>query len=369
MIDHINLEEFYTRKRDLFGEFSYCPSKKDDMAEEYETILHDAEILKQESAKIKGLGEIDLSQCGYNVVTATRLLVYNNLRSIPVPEEITPMEEEWIYRAFMGGIIMSVPAQLDNAVDYDINSAYPFMMSKQGISFPIKQGEFSHMDDLPEIVSYGIYHVIISPHEDPHVARLFRFNQKNYYTHTDIQLARNLGLNVELIHDGQANSLTYKTGRALGMHMFKTLVDNLYQLKQKKVPFAKAIINTIWGCLCEKNKLTRVAYHDKPEIVVDEEHTILAIHPVAGGHRVQYAKQGGLYKYNYARIGVFLTSYVRRFMSETLLPFKEHIYRIHTDGFIADQSLPLSLGTDLGEWKIEKTGDCQIAHSNKIVWI
>ena len=84
---------------------------------------------------------------------------------------------------------------------------------------------------------------------------------------------------------------------------------------------------------------------------------------------VGYIQQAKYYKYPHARLGVFLTSCNRYKMTSLLLPHTEHIHKFHTDGFIADMPLNLDIGPDIGQWKLEKEGQCRINHVNKVEWL
>ena len=74
------------------------------------------------------------------------------------------------------------------------------------------------------------------------------------------------------------------------------------------------------------------------------------------------------YKYDYGRIGCFLTSLVRYNMAKVMNPYKQHIHQINTDGFVCDIEIPeLHLGEHLGNWKLT-TGNIQIVNVNKKIW-
>ena len=101
----------------------------------------------------------------------------------------------------------------------------------------MKQGIFRKIDILPQILPYGIYRVKITRSGDPHVNKLFRFNDLDYYTQFDIGMARKLELEIELIIDDEANCLLYQKGRVKGCSMFKNLLDYLFDLKKQKCLF------------------------------------------------------------------------------------------------------------------------------------
>ncbi len=78
---------------------------------------------------------------------------------------------------------------------------------------------------------------------------MFRFNEEHIYTNYDLKAANILGLKCSLIKDGQANALLYQSNRQSGSRMLKNLVDYLFKLKKQEVPYAKEIINYLWGVL------------------------------------------------------------------------------------------------------------------------
>jgi hypothetical protein len=91
--------------------------------------------------------------------------------------------------------------------------------------------------------------------------------------------------------------------------------------------------------------------------------------PMENGDLVKITAHGKYYKHGYARVGPFLTAFVRKRMSDIIFPIKEHVYRCHTDGFISDISLDhIKISDKLGDFKIEKQGKCHIKNACKIDW-
>jgi hypothetical protein len=85
-----------------------------------------------------------------------------------------------------------------------------------------------------------------------------------------------------------------------------------------------------------------------------------------GLEKVKYLKNGKYYKYDYARLGCFLTSAVRKEMALTILPIKENVFRCHTDSIVSNIPLPfLPISTALGEWKLEHQGYAKLNHLNQ----
>ena len=129
-------------------------------------------------------------------------------------------------------------------------------MQKNNHYFPIKEGNFEILTTLPvELfdpsmigassfqLEYGIYRCIITK-EDNKPYKFFRFNPKNKYTHLDIIVAIQYGLKIEMILDGKPNALIYSKDKLMnGAYLFKTYIDELYELKQQKVKGSKDLLN------------------------------------------------------------------------------------------------------------------------------
>jgi len=114
-----------------------------------------------------------------------------------------------------------------------------------------------------------------------------------------------------LIIDDKPNFLYYSRDKCLtGYELYGRFVDKMFDLKQRKIPDAKKILNILWGSLCEKYKndvvhkigkafdipLDANVNFIKPSIINDDQ--IL----------ISYSKFNNLYKYGWARIMPFLIS-------------------------------------------------------------
>jgi hypothetical protein len=248
-----------------------------------------------------------------------------------------------------------------------VKSAYPSILCDETFSFPIRQGVFKTIDKLPEnYLTYGIYRCYISRSNNEMIDRLFRFNNTNYYTHADINSAIKLGLEVSLIQDRQANYLCYSEGLANGSKYFRQLCYSLYQLKGQSV-LAKKLLNLIWGSLCSRNKIKRTTFRE--DIIFNKGENILEIIPLGEDYKVSYLNNGHYFKYPYARLGVFLTSTMRKKMMEYILPNNDNIYRCHTDSILSDIPLTNLPEKDwLGSFKLDKEGKCKIENCCDVFW-
>ena len=336
------------------------------LIQDYDQCIADVEALS-----VATNGAIDMKKYRYSVSETAKVLVYQHFKTLEDPDEITFTESLWLINTFKGGLMYGEDKELDNGIEYDINSAYPFFMTQPTFDFPMKQGTFQKIDILPQILPYGIYRAKIARSLDPHINKLFRFNELHFYTQFDIGVARKLELGIELIIDDEANCLLYQKGRVKGCSMFKYLLDYLFDLKKQKVPFSKQMINIIWGMLCERRKCIQIARPDSDKEVHIDDATVLSIMPTATGHRIEYVKNDRpIFVHNYARMGVFLTSKVRQSLMMKMYPHREHVYRFHTDGFITDREIPeLPVGMEIGQFKVAHQGKCKIHNCMKVEWI
>jgi hypothetical protein len=238
------------------------------------------------------------------------------------------------------------------------------MLCSNHFSFPVKEGEFIFLETLPNILQYGIYKCEIIPSNNEEIDKLFRFNSKSYYTHYDIKLAIFLKLKIELVMNDGCNALIYSKNRASGSEYFGQIVHSLYELK-KSSKLAKKILNALWGALCQKNKIIKTT---RKELNFDNNEYIVSIEPFGDINKVAYLIHGKFFKHNYARLGVFLTSAVRKQMAEIIYPFKGNVFRCHTDSILSNKELPLVIGPNLGEFHIDKQGKANIKNSCIVQW-
>jgi hypothetical protein len=96
---------------------------------------------------------------------------------------------------------------------------------------------------------------------------------------------------------------------------------------------------------------------------------INSIIPNGQSHVVGYSKNSSLFELNYARLGPFLTSFIRKNVSQTIYPHKESVHRCHTDGFVSSVEIPnIKLSASLGDWKLANSGPCIITNMRKPIW-
>lgn len=269
------------------------------------------------------------------------------------PEPILQDEAEWISESSIGALVWAEQYE-GELYKYDYKSKYPALMKSQTLKFPIKRGEFQRLEQFGEFFQFGIYRCIVFKSEDENINKLFRFNKTNYYTSISLNHAQKLGLKIELIQDDKPNFLYYSRDKLITFNeVFKPFVDFLFDLKEKKVEKAKDILNRLWGALCEVEKKK---YFCEKEINISDDEEIFEIRPYKNNEDIDIISTNKInkrYKTNYARLCPFLIAQGRYDLSNELLPIKENIKRIQTDGFLSTIKLHENVNVKLGELKYE----------------
>jgi hypothetical protein len=287
---------------------------------------------------------------------AVALDLFDRFMKLITPDAINQDEAKWIEKATMSAMMYCEP-YTGKGYKYDFTSMYPYLLQYQQFTWPVKRGEFKIMKNSelnPEYLTYGIYRAIIQCNNN----KLFKTNFSNHYTHVDITRARKLKLKVQLIEDGQPNALVYTRNKLVnGNILFKKYVDTLFKLKQSGIPRAKAILNILWGVLCEKRTVELMYHSDVDnEVVIDDDEIITQMKPCLFNPNrtlITIQKVNSYYKTDWARIAPFILAKGRQLLSQTIEPYQDSIKWMHTDGFISSEELPLKLGSNLGDIKFE----------------
>ena len=293
--------------------------------EEYIKLIEIADILKKESN-----GYINLRKTG-NIHNTAMDLFDRFTKFIMNPEQIQQDEAVWIQEASTGAIIWAEEYS-GPAYCYDVKSMYPSIL-KSTQKFPIARGEFEKLDSIDnlEFYPFGIYRCKILKSGNINVDKLFRFNDKNKYTHISLEHAKKLNLKIELIQDSQPNCLRYSREKLISFEeVFGQYVNFLFDLKQKKVPKDKDILNILWGACCEYNK--KKYFCDDKIIELDCEDEILNLRPYKFNEEVdilETVSRTSYFKTNFARLGPFLISRGRNLISNIISPYADKIHRIH----------------------------------------
>jgi hypothetical protein len=284
------------------------------------------------------------------------------------PEPIENDEAEFISKSTIGQIIWCEKGYKGNSHHYDFKSYFCSILQRQQAKYPIKRGEIKtitqkEFDDM-EFVKFGIYRAkVISNHQ------LYRINPENYYTHCDLQLARDLNMKIEIVKC-ENNFLYYSPDKLInGNKIFKEYVSTLFPLR-KKAHCAKIILNILWGALTEKTTFLN-EYDFDEQSIIPANAIIEEMYPSNNNTMmVRYTLPNQkVYKHDYGRIGTFLLSYGRRQIIKTVQPFIDDVVYVNTDGFRCKTKQDLVTGDELGDLKYEGSDKVHIINTKKIIKI
>ncbi|GET51540.1 hypothetical protein GLOIN_2v1472929 [Rhizophagus irregularis DAOM 181602=DAOM 197198] len=275
-------------------------------------------------------------------------------RRVPANDPLDPVEAEWISDAMMGGLIWADNEWKGYGRQYDMTSLYP-SIQQSNANFPIRQGKFQILKD---------------------------FNKRGVYTFIDLQRAKKLGLDIQLIQDGKPNALIYdREARIPGTVIFGEYVHFLFNIKNQggvAGRVAKRVLNTLWGALCQRKRNYKTLTTDQTDpFKFPEGHTLDSIVPVGFDQwRFQFTNPGSPFKGEYPRIAPFLLAHGQKTTSELLELYKDKVRRIHTDGFILEEqpssptliTCPENASKALKALKFETAGYCHVKNANKVIW-
>ena len=134
------------------------------------------------------------------------------------------------------------------------------------------------------------------------------------------------------------------------------------------------MLNILAGALGQKN---RFEVKTTEEYVVRDTNNLESIGfydpnpgpvPRIDMYEVSFVPYHKMYEHDFARMQPFLVAKGRAMMAGLLEPYKEHVKRIHTDGFLVDQKIDKFVTTGhLGNVAYKKFyPNGKVIHANKI---
>jgi len=196
--------------------------KKLSLRKQYKLFIKTADKLK-----ILTDNKINCYKTGSLAKTALQLF-HDLTKDAPIPDVIQYFESNILEKCKSGGIIYGKKYE-GKAYKYDVVSQYPSIMRCDKTCYPYKEGKLSTLtkkefDDMP-YYSYGCYNVKIISSID---SRLFVESYENWYTHIDLNYAKQeLNYTLEIV-ERENNFLDYKGCVINGAKIFRPFVDYLY---------------------------------------------------------------------------------------------------------------------------------------------
>jgi hypothetical protein len=319
-------------------------------------------------------------------------------------EALGDWEERWVRAADLGSITFCDRDYVEKttpAAQFDVNSAYPAAAASANM-IPMREGEFSTLEVLPDVVSVGIYRVVPLPEladtscraravcrsNTPDKAMVYPQERSSYITHHDVRVYRSAGLNPVLVQDQHPNALIYGPGQRMkAADIFGKFINGLYAHKYgpdgTKRGGVKLLLNSFIGSLARRSEMEVHRKASRERLPGP-----LRSFKTAGEDEYIFrcavgSKEGGKSSYRYprwARAAVFIKAAARSIAASHILPNLDRVLRTHTDGFIVrrdpvtTQFLSDVKGKPkldprlLGYLKKEKEGFVYMLQLNDIKW-
>lgn len=227
-------------------------------------------------------------------------LLNNNIKEF---ETLNVEENYLINDSFGGGIKWTNKEYEGESVEYDVNSAYYYLLENK--RFPCGPGEFKTVESLDfKKLEYGLYRCNIEK-KGNEMDNMFSW--KKWITHVELQDFFKYGYNIEIVKKPN-NCYIYKN-LVKGRDYFCKYNDKFYELKGKCNEMKK-IYTMLWGSLCQR----KVAYgsNKDSDLIVDGELLKTTEKDDGDYHLCKYVRYDDRYESPYARIGPFLTSFQRQ---------------------------------------------------------
>lgn len=290
-------------------------------------------------------------------------------------------EQYWLINSMKGGLLYSSDEKVDKCYEHDVNSFYPSLMLE--CDFITRKPQFESYKELPELTvendTYTLWRCKVYKQDNRLFQKSRKHSKKYFYCGLDLITAQKEGYKIKLIQDKYHNCMRYtKDTRLKGKEVFSKFVKTIYKLKKAGVEGSKEMLNCLWGFLFSRNVYKLKSWNG--DVVVKDPDLIKRMYMTDKRDKAQYcyevfdhkvSSNGSILKqrlkFRYARFVPFLCALGRYKMANVIRPIKEHILRIHTDGFLTTKKLKdLDFGDELGQWKTSKWYDVNIHNVNNI---
>ena len=210
---------------------------------------------------------------------------------------------------------------------------------------------------------FGIYHIKVIGANN----KLFTTNNDDWYTHIDLNWAKEIGCTLELIEHPNNSLIWEKEQTKAGSHIFKKYVDYVFKFKKGYDDF-KPILNRLWGALT-RTVTTNINVRENSSIEIFAEKDILYITPSSDGKglKIELTCKQHYYDNSFARIKPFITAKARYMLAKKIRNDVDNVVYIHTDGVIITKriSKDIKIGKELGDLKNEgKALNCVVTNCN-----
>ena len=304
-----------------------------------------------------------------NVVKTIRKYVKEKMEQYKV-DDIQQWEMKFIEKASRRPHCDCKAGTFENVHYYDVRKAYASHLRNPMFKIPIKKPTLITFTqkDADELVekkfkfTYGIYKAIVEGKD-----KRFVYNYKNYYTHTDLNMALKLNLKIT-IREKEGNAIQYRCNECCisASSIFRQLIDDFYEMsiQYPNNKTVKMMLSSIWGTVSQINKKWQLAEVDN----LPKNHVICNQKFDEMDWSVATFNYLRPYKCQLARLKPFILARQR----ETMISYIEDIYAdvvyIRCDGFYITKALGYPPEGTIGDLLYKKTfNKLIIQNCNKII--
>jgi hypothetical protein len=300
-------------------------------------------------------GIINPFKCGKPTKCALKFL-YDGLNKKKIfPEDLRPHELDFIGES--GGAFRLGLPYVGDVYKYDARSYYPSVYSSKFLLIPIKAGILKNIttEELNERTYFdiGVYYCTIEQPQDANIKKLIWINHANYYSHYELQYAKDKGLKITMLSKDGGNFLHYPRNHCkTGSEIFGDYAKTLYKLKESGIHMAKLLLNSIWGILIQKS-IVKIGHIRGQPFDLKEGNEIVKMEIVTDTYRIFHVQKINVYEHAFARMRPFFLAKCRITMAKHIEPFINDVYYSHTDSIVSCKPLPFEDDGKLGSFKFE----------------
>jgi hypothetical protein len=323
--------------------------------------------------------KINLYTCGTDIKPYILDLFNKSLSVTYQTEEIDTIEADFLCAG--GGIMICNQEYEGYAYEYDMNSAYQSSMINNIFKVPLSKPTYEIFDETKyDYYPFGIYKADVKRSNDPKIDSYFTFRENKLYTHIDLRFAKELGLSINHITNGNECNVALYKECVVAKHLFENYINlirsclNHPEVTQASKNFLKRFRNLLHGLLSEKNKMKARPDSENCTNFEFEDNDVEGIKPIGEDgdtYNVIYTPQIQPFKYGFARMLPFLTSSVRCRMGRILKEnvSYDNLIRSHTDSaFVKEPVDTLDIGDDIGQFKLKKQGHIIVKNKRIYKW-
>ena len=324
--------------------------------------------------------KINLYTCGTDIKPYILDLFNKSLNVTYQTDAIDCIESEFLSAG--GGIMICNEEYEGYAYEYDMNSAYQSSMINNVFKVPLTKPTYEIFDETKhDYYPFGIYKADVIRSNDLKIDSYFTFRENKIYTHIDLTFAKELGLTIIHITNGNECNVALYKDCVVAKHLFENYINlmssclNHPNALSSSKNFIKRLRNLLHGLLSARNKMKAKPDLNNCTHFEFEDNDVEGIKPMgdnSDNYTVIYTPQAQPFKYGFARMLPFLTASVRCRMGRILKDniSYDNLIRSHTDSaFVKNEVDTLDIGDAVGQFKLKRCGLISVKNKRIYKWL